>query len=137
MKFSEKLKEARKNAGLKQPELARAVGVSVRTIASYETGETYPRKRETYQVLADALNVYVHYLMNEEETFVLAAGQEYGSRGAKQAEKLIADMSALYAGGQLSEEDKDIVMRALQDIYWESKARNAQKYSPKKATTEQ
>ncbi len=137
MKFSEKLKEARKNAGLKQPELARAVGVSVRTIASYETGETYPRKRETYQVLADALNVDVHYLMNEEETFVLAAGQEYGSRGAKQAEKLIADMSALYAGGQLSEEDKDIVMRALQDIYWESKARNAQKYSPKKATTEQ
>ena len=137
MKFSEKLKEARKNAGLKQPELARAVGVSVRTIASYETGETYPRKRETYQVLADALNVDVHYLMNEEETFVLAAGQEYGSRGAKQAEKLIADMSALYAGGQLSEEDKDIVMRALQDIYWESKARNAQKYSPKKAATEQ
>ena len=137
MKFSEKLKEARKNAGLKQPELARAVGVSVRTIASYETGETYPRKRETYQVLADALNVDVHYLMNEEETFVLAAGQEYGSRGAKQAVKLIADMSALYAGGQLSEEDKDIVMRALQDIYWESKARNAQKYSPKKATTEQ
>ena len=43
MKFSEKLKEARKNAGLKQPELAKAVGVSVRTIASYETGETYPR----------------------------------------------------------------------------------------------
>ena len=137
MKFSEKLKEARKNAGLKQPELATAVGVSVRTIASYETGETSPRKRETYQVLADALNVDVHYLMNEEETFVLAAGQEYGSRGAKQAEKLIADMSALYAGGQLSEEDKDIVMKALQDIYWESKARNAQKYSPKKAATEQ
>ena len=46
-------------------------------------------------------------------------------------------MSALYAGGQLSEEDKDIVMKALQDIYWESKARNAQKYSPKKAATEQ
>lgn len=137
MKFSEKLKEARKNAGLKQPELAKAVGVSVRTIASYETGETYPRKRETYQVLADALNVDVHYLMNEEEAFVLTAGQEYGSRGAKQAEKLIADMSALYAGGQLSEEDKDIVMKALQDIYWESKARNAQKYSPKKAATEQ
>lgn len=132
MKFSEKLKEARKNAGLKQPELAKAVGVSVRTIAAYETGETYPRKRETYQVLADALGVDVHYLMNEEESFVLAAGKEYGSRGAKQAEKLIADMSALYAGGQLSEEDKDIVMKALQDIYWDSKARNAQKYGPKK-----
>ena len=29
---------------------------------------------------------------------------------------------------------KDAVMKALQDIYWESKARNVQKYTPKKYT---
>ena len=28
--------------------------------------------------------------------------------------------------------DKDAVMKALQDIYWESKARNVEKYTPKK-----
>ena len=42
------------------------------------------------------------------------------------------DMSGLFAGGTLSEQDKDAVMKALQDIYWESKARNVEKYTPKK-----
>ena len=41
-------------------------------------------------------------------------------------------MSCLFAGGTLSEQDKDAVMKALQDIYWESKARNVEKYTPKK-----
>lgn len=41
-------------------------------------------------------------------------------------------MSALYAGGDLSDEDKDAVMKALQEIYWQSKARNVEKYTPKK-----
>lgn len=132
MKFSEKLKAARKEAGMTQPQLAKAVGVSVRTIASYETDDKYPRKRETYYLLADALNVDAQYLLSEDEDFIVKVSETYGSRGARQAEKLISDMSALYAGGELSEEDKDTVMKALQDIYWESKARNAEKYTPKK-----
>lgn len=41
-------------------------------------------------------------------------------------------MSGLFAGGTLSDQDKDAVMKALQDIYWESKARNVEKYTPKK-----
>ena len=39
----------------------------------------------------------------------------------KQAQELIDGMSGLFAGGSLSEQDKDAVMKALQDIYWESK----------------
>ena len=35
MKFCEKLKEARIKAGLKQEELAEALGVSLRTISNY------------------------------------------------------------------------------------------------------
>ena len=46
MKFCEKLKEARTRAGLKQEELAKALGVSLRTITNYESGERYPKKRE-------------------------------------------------------------------------------------------
>lgn len=44
MKFCEKLKEARTKAGLKQEELAKALGVSFRTISNYESGERYPKK---------------------------------------------------------------------------------------------
>ena len=50
----------------------------------------------------------------------------------RQAQDLIEGMSGLFAGGTLSDQDKDAVMKALQDIYWESKARNVEKYTPKK-----
>ena len=53
MKFCEKLKEARTRAGLKQEELAKALGVSLRTITNYESGERYPKKREIYYKLAE------------------------------------------------------------------------------------
>ena len=82
--------------------------------------------------MAKALNVPTSYLLTEEEEFVVDAAEQYGARGAAQAEEIIAGFSGLCAGGTLSEEDKDAVMKALQDIYWESKARNVQKYTPKK-----
>ena len=74
----------------------------------------------------------VNYLLTEDEELVVQASEQYGSRGMKQAKDLIEGMSGLFAGGTLSEQDKDAVMKALQDIYWESKARNVEKYTPKK-----
>ena len=74
----------------------------------------------------------MNYLLAEDEEFVLQAQQTYGYKGAKDAEAVIADVSALFAGGQLSEQDKDAVMRALQDAYWMAKERNKEKYTPKK-----
>lgn len=46
----------------------------------------------------------------------------------KQAEKIINDVVGLFAGGRLSDNDKDAVMQALQQIYWDSKKEN-RKYS--------
>ena len=37
----------------------------------------------------------------------------------------------LFAGGELSEEDRDGVMQAMMDIYWKTKQEN-KKYTPKK-----
>ena len=51
MRFCEKLKEARTKAGLKQEELAKALGVSLRTITNYESGECYPRKRDIHKTI--------------------------------------------------------------------------------------
>ena len=45
---------------------------------------------------------------------------------------MVAGVSALFAGGELSENDKDAVMRALQDAYWMAKERNKEKYTPQK-----
>ena len=132
MKFAEKLRAARLKMGYTQTQLAGMAHVSLRTIINYEKGDVYPRKGETYATLAKALNVSASYLLTEDEAFVVAAAEKYGSRGASQAQAVIEGFSGLCAGGTLSEEDKDAVMKALQDIYWESKARNTQKYTPKK-----
>ena len=132
VKFAEKVKSARQNIGYSQKQLAEAAHLSLRTIVSYEKGDSCPRKGETYTALAKALNVSASYLLTEDEAFVVAAAEKYGSRGASQAQAVIEGFSGLCAGGTLSEEDKDAVMKALQDIYWESKARNTQKYTPKK-----
>lgn len=66
MTFGEKLRRARKEKGLTQAELANQAGLGLRTIISYEKGETYPQKRSTYQTLADILSVQADDLHNEE-----------------------------------------------------------------------
>ena len=132
MKFAEKLKAARLDKGYTQKQLAEISHVALRTIVSYEKGDSYPRKRETYAELAKALDVEKNYLLTEDEEFVVNAAEQYGTNGAAQAQAVINGFSGLCAGGTMSENDKDAVMKALQDIYWESKARNVQKYTPKK-----
>ncbi|MBQ3078210.1 MAG: helix-turn-helix transcriptional regulator [Clostridia bacterium] len=132
MTFGEKVKERRVRLDLSRRELAERVGVHQNMILRYEKDTASPRTRDGYRRLAEALEVDINYLLTEDQDFVTAATEQYGRRGRRQAQELIDDMAGLFAGGSLSEQDKDAVMKALQDIYWESKARNAEKYTPKK-----
>lgn len=131
MKFCEKLKEARTRAGLKQEELAKALGVSLRTITNYESGESYPKKREIYYKLAELFHTEENYFLNEDEDFLLTAAEKYGSKGAKQARELMEEVSGLFAGGNIADEDLDEMMRGIQEAYWIAKEKN-KKYTPKK-----
>ena len=53
--------------------------------------------------LSAALGCEINFLLSEDEEFVLQAQQSYGYKGAKDAEELVADVSALLFGGELSE----------------------------------
>lgn len=135
MTFGERIRELRTQKGLTQPQLAESIGVSVRTIKSYELGTSLPKTRETYQKLAEFFDVNINYLLAEDEQFILEAGATYGSRGKQQAHALIAEVSGLFAGGDIAEEDMDEMMKAIQDAYWIAKKRN-RKYVPKKYRTD-
>ena len=135
MKFGEKVRAARIERDLSQKELARRTGIAVRTIINYESGARLPKRRESYVALAEVLDVDLHALMDDNAEFVIHASGKFGSRGQRQAEKLVKDVKALYAGGELNEEDMDAMMRAIQDAYWEAKKIN-RKYIPKKYRTE-
>ena len=63
MTTGERIKQARKNAGLTQTELANKIGVKFSTIHKYETGLIVNLKRETIASLAEALDVSPSWLM--------------------------------------------------------------------------
>lgn len=107
-------------------------GLSLRTIRNYEVDGRYPKQREVYAKLAAALECEVNFLLSEDEGFVLQSQQTYGYKGTKAVEELVADVSALFASGELSENDKDAMMRALQDAYWMAKERNKEMFTLKK-----
>lgn len=131
MKFSEKVKKARKEMKLSQGELAAKIGVSSRSIASYEAGTSYPRYMETYNALAAALGVNVNYLRTEEDEFMTNVGQEFGTRGQRQAQAILSEVKQLFAGGELSDEDEIAFLTDMQQLFLDSK-RRAKKYTPKK-----
>ena len=51
------------------------------------------------------------------------------------ASSAIAELAGMFAGGELSDADKDAVMLALQKAYWDCKEDN-KKYTPKKYRNE-
>lgn len=131
MKFAEKIRQLRNEKNLTQREASAYCGVSMRTYISYEQEGRYPRKREIYEKMAELYGVDKNYLLTEDEEFITEASEQYGNHGKRQAEALVSELAGLFAGGELSDSDRDAVMIALQKAYFECKEDNT-KYTPKK-----
>ena len=135
--FSEKVKDARLQLGLSQQQLGEATGVSLRTILSYEKGEKMPRQG-TLLKLAKALGVSSKFLIDdlcenpmEKDSYIEDAREKYGNKGAKDVEKLLADNAALFAGGELSQEQKDEFFQAVMVAYVTCKEEAKKKFGRK------
>ena len=131
MTFGEKVRSLRKERKMSQQELASMVGVSYRTIRSWEVEGRFPKQNVLYQKLADALQCDVSYLMSENEAFITEASEQFGNRGARQAQQILEQAAAMFAGGSLTDEDKIAFMDEIQSLYLDSK-RRAKKFTPKK-----
>jgi len=132
MNFGEKVRDLRTQKKMTQQELANALGLSLRTVVNYEIGDIYPKKREIYFKMADMFGVDVNYLLTENEEFLLEATAKYGLRGRVQAEDILAQVSALFAGGELSEDERLAFVHEIQELYFDSKERAREKFTPKK-----
>ena len=131
MTFGEKIRNLRKSKNMNQTQLANSIGVSLRTIRGWGAQGRYPKQHDLYQKLADTLGCDVSYLMTEEESFITEAAEQYGSRGARQAQQILEQAAAMFAGGELTDEDKTAFMDEIQTLYLDSKKR-AKKFTPKK-----
>ena len=65
-KFSERLRELRKERGLKQKEMAEICGLKIRSYQQYEYAENYPTVPGLV-FLADYFNVSLAYLMGRKD----------------------------------------------------------------------
>ena len=131
MLFGDRIKELRNLADMSQQELANRTGLSLRSIQNYESNQRYPKDVAILNKLCAALGTTIEELMKEEDQFILEAASKFGSRGKNDAEKLIEEVGVLFAGGELNEEDKDKVFRAITEMYWKAKDNN-KKYTPQK-----
>jgi|9_EtaG_2_1085328.scaffolds.fasta_scaffold27245_2 transcriptional regulator with XRE-family HTH domain len=66
--ISERIKHSRTAIGLKQKDLADALGVSINLVSKWELGQAHPRERHL-QKLADALQISKVFLMFGQEYF--------------------------------------------------------------------
>lgn len=140
MTFGEKLRTVRLSLNLSQSELAEKTGISERSLYTYEQTGTLPRSSNLRKI-ADALNVSVSYLLDEEETdpsknidhdiFVANSKNEFGYKGAREATEILSRASALFAGGELDDAAKELFFQSLMEVYLDSKQEARKKFSPK------
>lgn len=130
MAFKNRLRDARVRANMTQVELAKAVGMTARTIQNYELGSQKPRGCETVAKLAEALGVALEDLMGPADIYVLQANEKGGTKVAKEIDDLVSEVTGMFTGGKLSKDALDGAMKALNEAYWIAKEKN-KKYTPK------
>ena len=138
--FPEKVCDARAALGISQSKLAEEVGVSLRTILAYEKGEKRPRPSTMIQ-LAKALKVSIKFLSDdncedpmediEKNDYIAEARAHYGAKGARDMETLLSETTALFAGGDLSEEQKRDFYEAIAVAYFSCKKEASERFGRK------
>ena len=132
MKFGEKVRKQRQQMGLSQEEVANAIGITKRTLRNYESGFSYPQDRSIYFKFADFFKMDVNYFLTENEEFLTVAAENYGKKGQDQANMILEQAAALFAGGELSETDQIAFLHNMQALFLESKEIARAKFTPKK-----
>jgi transcriptional regulator with XRE-family HTH domain len=123
MEFKDKLKSERLRAGLTQKQLAELIGVTDRTIQNYEHGRGGAARFSHIKAISEVLHIKAEELMGEGRENRIDSDSEHIAA-------LVKKMSALFSGGDLTDEDKEAAVRAITEAYWESKQIN-KKYGRK------
>lgn len=127
MGFGVKIRKLREAKGWTQQELGDMIGMSTRTICAYENENIRPRKRETYNQLSELFDVNINYLLTDEESFIFQAHNDFGKIGMQEATELINGVIGLFAGGDLTLEDKKAVLDTIEEAYYDAKHRETER----------
>ena len=131
MAFKDNLRARREELCVTRTELAKATGITARTLCNYESGARRPSNMEIVQKIADALDTTTEYLLGSAGTLVVQAHERGGAKAARDIDALVSEVTGMFAGGELSDDAMDGAMRALSEAYWIAKEKN-KKYGRKK-----
>ncbi|QXE19500.1 helix-turn-helix domain-containing protein [Clostridium sp. 001] len=141
MDIAHNLKKLRSERGLTQIELSKNLNINRATYAHYETGRREP-DIETLKLLADYFNVSVDYLLGntdkKEPNTENDIPQEYSDKykvtkkDIKQHDEVLEHAQAFMMDDKVGEEDKEKLVAVINKLYWDSKAKNKEKFGKKK-----
>lgn len=137
-----KIRDARKNAGMTQVELAKATNLSRSYIGDIEK-DRYNPSVSTLQAIAKATNVPVETLLggaasappapqkssslSERDRTANGGPAHASAREVHQLEKILAEPNLTYNGVALGAEDIEKINRALELAFWDAKEKNKRK----------
>lgn len=119
--FGEKLMTLRKEKRLTQKQLATIMNLSLRTIQNYEKGCSFPKQTEIYARMAAFFNVSIDYLIAVNS--YQFADIEKRKPNSKEIKHLIVEIGGLFTSSEISEEHKDMIIQAINNLYWGAKSK--------------
>ncbi len=131
MKFGDKIKKFREDNGYTQSEFSKLIGIGMRTLSMYENGERYPRDQQVYKKFANIMKCDYNYLLGDEDMFLSEVYEKHGAGELRKVDALTEGISSMFAGGEISDEDRDAAFAAITKAYWKAKEEN-KKYGRKK-----
>ena len=132
MTLGKKIRILRLRKGLSQNDLAALCGLSRRTVTSYESDVSKPGSRRHYEQLADALGVNVTALLESDSEVLplrdeadriagIESSPEANPGFSYEISAFLGNTRDIFADNRLSEQSKDMLMHAIQEIYWDVK----------------
>ncbi|MDR0944212.1 MAG: helix-turn-helix domain-containing protein [Ruminococcus sp.] len=112
MEFKDRLKSERIRLKLTQKQLAEKIGVTDRTIQNYERGVKNTARFEHVHALAGVFGISTSELTGETSS---------PKDDSMTMERLVGQVKALFAGGELSEADKEAALLEITEAYFQAK----------------
>lgn len=125
MKISEKLEYLLTKKRISRTDFARSVGITYRALYYYLNGDRKPRK-EILKRMADELGVTPEFLLDDSIEIELSAEDKLlktlmdNGKRSTGAIRFIEETKGLFAGNSFSNEDKELLIECLNEIYLDS-----------------